>query len=55
MTQQFVDQEADYVLTLKDNQPTLHQDVIALFQEAHQTTSAVIAIDLTVLTDPIRA
>jgi predicted transposase YbfD/YdcC len=37
IAQQIIDQEADYVLSLKGNQGNLHQDVEQLFDWAHKT------------------
>lgn len=45
VTQRLVEQEADYVVTLKANQPTVHQDVVDLFQQARETAFAGIAHD----------
>ncbi len=45
VTQRLIDQEADYVLALKANQPTLQQDVAQVFQEARETDFAGIAHD----------
>jgi predicted transposase YbfD/YdcC len=40
-----IDQGADYVLALKGNQGTLHEDVQALFEKAHQTAFKGLAMD----------
>jgi hypothetical protein len=36
IAKQIVNQGADYVLSLKENQPTLYQDVVSIFQKAEQ-------------------
>lgn len=43
IARQIVDQGGDYVLALKDNQPTLHDDVRAIFAEARATGFAGLA------------
>src|SRR5690606_1148491 len=45
IAQQLVAQGADYVLALKANQETLHQDVVGLFEQARATEFADIAHD----------
>ena len=45
VTQRLIAQQADYVLALKANQPTLQQDVAQVFQEARETAFAGIAHD----------
>jgi predicted transposase YbfD/YdcC len=40
IAQQVVDQDGDYVLALKDNQPHLHEDVVSLFQWADNISFA---------------
>jgi len=45
VTRQLIDQQADYVLALKANQSTLHQDVAQVFTEARETDFAGIAHD----------
>jgi predicted transposase YbfD/YdcC len=41
-----VESEADYLLAVKDNQPTLAADVTAVFQEARQNPELLEAMDL---------
>ena len=36
IAKQIIEQQADYVLSLKENQPTLHQDVCAIFTRAEE-------------------
>ncbi len=43
IARQIVDQGGDYVLALKDNHPTLHDDVRAIFAEARATGFADLA------------
>ena len=45
VTQRLIAQGADYVLSLKANQPTLHQDVADVFADARQAAFAGIAHD----------
>ncbi len=40
-----IEQQADYVLALKANQPVLHEAVSYLFDDAHATNQAQVAVD----------
>jgi hypothetical protein len=45
IAQTIVEQGADYVLALKGHQGTLHEDVQALFEKAHETAFKGLAVD----------
>lgn len=40
IAQEIINKEADYVLSLKDNQPSLHQAVASIFDQGKETTYA---------------
>jgi len=51
IAQTILDQEADYVLSLKENQAHLYQDTVALFTHCEQTPAHPFAMDYAKTTD----